>query len=132
MSHILPKMMCLTTRVMKMMTKHPTRYYSDRQEKQVVKLLGGRQTANSGAGKWSKGDVIIDDASLLCECKTPTTDKESFSIKKEWLEKNLKETKESHLLNHCLAFNFGPDQNNYFIIDEKLMRFLVEKIKESG
>lgn len=113
------------------MTNKPTRYYSDRQEKQVVKLLGGIQTANSGAGKWSKGDVVIADASLLCECKTVTSDKDSFSIKREWLEKNLKEAKESHLLNHCLAFNFGPDQKNYFIIDEKLMKFLVDCLVHS-
>ena len=113
-----------------MINKNSTRYYSDKQEKQVVKLLGGMQTPNSGAGKWSKGDVVVPSASLLCECKTVTSDKSSISIKKEWLDKNIKEAKESHLLNHCLAFNFGPDQNNYFIIDEKLMKFLVEKLEE--
>lgn len=111
---------------------NPTRYFSDRQEKQIVKLLGGFQTSNSGAGKWAKGDVVIPSASLLVEAKTMTSDKDSFSIKKEWLEKNLKEAKESHLLNNCLAFNFGPDQNNYFVINEKLMTFLVEKLIEEN
>lgn len=105
-----------------------TRYFSDRQEKQIVKLLGGFQTSNSGAGKWTKGDVVIPPASLLIEAKTLTSNKDSFSIKKEWLDKNLKEAKEGHLLNNCLAFNFGPDQHNYFIINEKLMSFLVEKL----
>lgn len=113
-----------------MINKDSTRYYSDRQEKQVVKLLGGYQTVNSGAGKWSKGDVVIPEKSLLCECKTVTTDKNSFSIKKEWLEKNLKEAKESHLLNNCLVFNFGPDQPNYFVINEKLMKFLVDNLSD--
>lgn len=111
---------------------NPTRYFSDRQEKQIVKLLGGVQNSNSGAGKWAKGDVVIPSASLLIEAKTVTADKDSFSIKKEWLEKNLKEAKESHLLNNCLAFNFGPDQNNYFVINEKLMKFLVEKLTEEN
>ena len=110
--------------------KESTRYFSDRQEKQIVNLLGGFQTANSGAGKWNKGDVVIPDASLLIEAKTLTSDKESMSIKKDWLDKNLKEAKESHLLNNCLAFNFGPDKPNYFIINEKLMKFLVEKLLE--
>ena len=110
---------------------NPTRYYSDRQEKQIVKLLGGFQISNSGAGKWAKGDVVIPET-LLVECKTQTTDKESFTIKKEWLDKNLKEAKETHIPNSCLAFNFGPDQKNYFIIDEKLMRFLTEKLQEDN
>ena len=109
-----------------------TRYYSDRQEKQVVKLLGGRQTANSGAGKWSKGDVVQEEASLMIECKTQIASKDSFKIKKEWLDKNLQEAKQSHYLNNCLAFNFGPDQANYFIINEKLMAFLVDKLKEDN
>ena len=110
-----------------MTNSNSTRYYSDRQEKQVVKLLGGYQVANSGAGKWTKGDVVIPET-LLVECKTQTSDKESFTIKKEWLDKNLKEAKETHLPNSCLAFNFGPDQKNYFIINESLMKFLVENL----
>lgn len=112
------------------MSEKPTRFYSNNQEKLIVKLLGGIQASNSGAGKWQKGDVVIPSASLLCECKTTTTDKQTFSIRKEWLDKNLKEMKESHLLNCCLAFNFGPDQENYFVINEKLMKFLVEKLQE--
>jgi hypothetical protein len=34
-----------------------TRYYSDIQEKRIAKAVNGKQTANSGATKWSKGDV---------------------------------------------------------------------------
>lgn len=108
-----------------------TRYYSNLQEQKVAKLLGGRQTPNSGATNFVKGDIICDEASLLIECKTCTSNKESFSIKKEWLDKNLIEAKMSHYSNNMLAFNFGPDSNkNYFIIDEKLAKYLVDKIKE--
>ena len=34
--------------------KESTRYYSDKQERYVSKLLGGQKTANSGAGKRAK------------------------------------------------------------------------------
>ena len=64
----------------------PTRWYSNKQEQKVAKTIGGKQTANSGATKWSKGDVRTDD--FLIECKTCEKEKKSFSIKKEWLEKN--------------------------------------------
>lgn len=96
----------------------------------MAKLLDCHRQSNSGSGNFNKGDLINKDASLLVECKTVTSDKESFSIKKEWLEKNRQEAFEQGLENYCLAFNFGPDQPNYFIINEKLMKYLVEKIEE--
>lgn len=115
-----------------MVNQEATRYFSDRQEKRVAKLLGGKQTSNSGAGKWLKGDVVVEGASLMVECKTQVELKDSFRIKKEWLEKNLTEAKQSHYLSGCLAFNFGPDQENYFIINEKLMTYLVENLMEDN
>ena len=63
--------------------KECTRYYSNLQEQYIAKLLGGRQTANSGATDFVKGDVIVSDASMLIECKTCLAEKDSFSIKKE-------------------------------------------------
>ena len=113
-----------------MQNKTSNRYFSSQQEQTVAKLLGGNKTPNSGATDFVKGDVQVKDASLLVECKTCTTNKDSFSIKKEWLDKNLTEAKMNHLLNNMLAFNFGPDTKNYFIIDEKLAKYLVEKLKE--
>lgn len=115
-----------------MINKEATRYFSNRQEKAVERLLGGVQTANSGAGKFQKGDVVNNAASLLIECKTAVNSQSSFRVKKEWLVKNLQEAKQSHLLNSCLAFNFGPDEENYFVIDERLMVFLVEKLIEAN
>ena len=98
--------------------KKPTRYYSDKQEKSVVKSLKGKQTKNSGATAFEKGDVLSDD--FLIECKTKTSPSESISIKKEWLEKNNKEAVFMGKEYNALAFNFGPNEPNYYIIDDFL------------
>ena len=107
-----------------------TRYFSDVHEKSVCHALGGWQVSNSGAGRFEKGDVVVDDASLLIECKTAMTEKSSFSIKKEWLEKNKEEAFRNRLSNSCLCFNFQPNGKNYYIIDEKLMQILVSAISD--
>ena len=109
-----------------------TRDFSSKQEQGVAKLLNGKVNANSGAGKWRKGDVQVPQASLLVECKTVTSEKSSFSIKADWINKNKNEAHANRLDNHCIAFNFGPDKPNYFVIDEKLMLFLVEKLSEEN
>lgn len=111
--------------------KESTRFYSDKQEKSVCNALNARQTANSGAGKFRKGDCIQIDASLLIECKTCMSHKESFAIKNDWIAKNKEEAFSQRLSNQCIAFNFGPDEPNYYIINEKLMKFLVEQLSKS-
>lgn len=113
------------------MTKNEdcTRYFSTQQENSVCKVVNGFRTPNSGAGLWKKSDVYNKDASLCVECKTPMSEKSSFSIKKEWIEKNEKEAKDGRFENAVLAFNFEPQGKNYFVINEKLMRFLVEKLE---
>lgn len=111
--------------------KDSTRYYSDKHEKQVCKALGALQTSNSGAGKWNKGDCVQKNASLLIECKTCEKEKQSFSIKKDWITKNKEEAFMNRLNNYCIAFSFEPEpKNSYYVIDEKLMKFLVEKLSE--
>lgn len=113
--------------------KDSTRYYSNKQEEYVSKLLSCYRQSNSGAGNFNKGDLINKDASLLVECKTNKTNKDSFSIKKGWLDKNKEETFSQGLDNHCLAFNFNNEgKENYFIINEKLMQFLVQKLEEDN
>jgi hypothetical protein len=109
-----------------------TRWFSDIQEKSVCKLLGSQQVSNSGAGSFRKGDCVHRSASLLIECKTVVTEKESVSIKKEWLTKNKEEAFTQRLSNGVIAFNFGPNQPNYFVIDEKMMKFLTEKLEEEN
>lgn len=108
--------------------QNSTRYYSDKHEKSICKALGGFQTSNSGAGHFGKGDVIIDDASMIVEAKCSMTEKSSFSIKKEWIEKNKKEAREMRKAFCALCFNFGPETENYYVIDEKLMRHLIDSL----
>ena len=57
---------------------------------------------------------------MLLECKTKTSPSESISIKKEWLVKNESERIFMGKKYSAVAFNFGPDENNYYIIDEFL------------
>lgn len=98
----------------------PTRFYSNKQEKSVAKAIGGKQVSNSGATDFNKGDVTTD--LFLLECKTCTENKKSFSIKKEWLEKNKEEQFAMGKDYSALVFNFGPDSENYYIVDERLFK----------
>lgn len=114
-----------------MINKEATRYASSVQEKRISDKFDGQISSNSGANLFNKGDVIVEDASLLIECKTRLEFKKSFSIKKEWLDKNKEEAFRCRLDNHCIAFNFDyKDKNDYYIIDDKMMQFLVKSLKK--
>lgn len=102
----------------------PTRYFSDRHEKAVAKAVNGQQQLNSGATPFQKGDII--NKHFLIECKTKTSQSDSISIKKAWLEKNQQEALYMGKSYNALAFNFGPDSSNYYIIDESLFKYLLE------
>lgn len=112
------------------MRKRPTRFYSKNQEKKVAKAVGGRIVANSGATAFNKGDVTTD--LILLECKTCIETKKSFSIKKEWLEKNKEEAFAMGKDYSVLVFNFGPDTENYYVIDEKLFKELLDYIEKEN
>ena len=104
----------------------PTRFYSNKQEKAVAKQLGGKQTSNSGATSFQKGDVATDN--WLVECKTATTEKASFSIKRDWLVKNKQEALAMGKQYNTLCFDFGDNGNRYYIIDERTMKEVMECI----
>lgn len=108
--------------------KEPTRSFSKKQENYVAKKFGGDRVKNSGATAFAKGDVNLNEQSFLIECKTKTTPSESISIKKEWLEKNIKEALFMGKKYSALAFNFGPNEPNYYIIDEYLFEELLNKL----
>ena len=112
-----------------MTNKESTRYFSDRHEKSVCKALGAIQQPNSGAGLWRKGDVVQENASLLIECKCSMKPKNSVSIKKEWVDKNKKESFFCRLSNTAICINFEPDGENYYLINEKLMKLLCDKLE---
>ena len=102
----------------------PTRFYSNRQEKAVAKAINGKQTSNSGATAFIKGDVLTDN--WLIECKTMTSEKESFTIKKSWLAKNKEEAFAMGKDYNALCFDFGDNGTRYYVIDEKTFKQLKE------
>ena len=104
----------------------PTRYYSKKQEEAVAKAVGGRRSKNSGATMFDKSDVSTDKFNL--ECKTKTSHSESISIKKEWFEKNKQEAMFMNKPYSAIVFNFGPDEENHYIIDEYLFVELLQHL----
>ena len=101
--------------------KLSTRFFSSQQEKRVAKAIGGKTTPNSGARPYQKGDISTsghDENSWLLEAKTSTTPKQSFAIKKQWLETIKEEAFQAGKMNYALVFSFGPKQDNYYILSE--------------
>lgn len=108
----------------------PTRFYSNKQEKHIAKAVGGKQVANSGATPFHKGDVLTD--LFLLEAKTSTTEKKSFTLKKEWFDKNKEEAFAMGKLYNALVFDFGDGEQHY-IINEPLFNLLNQYLlKEEG
>ena len=106
------------------------RKFSDKQEQYVAKALGGKQTIASGGAKFSAGDVIIPNVMVL-ECKTTTTDsKKSWSIKQQWLDQLEQERLDLMLPYSALVISKNSaGNNNMYIINEQLMKKLLEAIK---
>lgn len=93
----------------------PTRYFSNKQEKHIAKKVGGKQTSNSGATPFYKGDVTTDD--WLFEAKTKTKDSDSFTIKREWFKKNKEEAFAMGKTYSAVVIDFGDGEQHY-ILDE--------------
>lgn len=109
------------------MNKQSTRYYSNRQEKSVARILKGKKQVNSGATKFKKGD--IETSVFLIEAKTKMKPSNSFTIKKEWLDKNKEEAYEMGKFYNALVFDFG-DNEHFYIVDENLFQYLNKKLWE--
>ena len=105
----------------------PTRFYSNQQEKKVAKSVKGKQTANSGATMWSKGDVTTED--WLLECKTHTEERNQFTIKRDWIEKNKEEAFQMGKHHSAVVLDFG-DGVQHYLISEKDFLYLLEKLRE--
>ena len=115
-----------------------TRFFSKTQENSVAKLTGGKPTPNSGARPYNKGDVSVSShveydeegnvvserESWLFEAKTCMTPKQSFAIKKQWLETIKEEAFQAGKMNYALVFSFGPKQENYYILTEEKFKQL--------
>ena len=111
----------------------PTRYYSSRQERAIASAVSGRQTANSGATAFSKGDVTVGNKTgWLIEAKTCMKDQKTFTIHEEWFKKNIDESifmKKDHT---AVVFNFGPDKPNYYCVDEQTFLRMKELLDQFG
>lgn len=107
--------------------RHPTRWYSNKQEKAVAKQVSGKQVVNSGATDFAKGDVTTEQ--WLIECKTVTKEQKTFSIKKEWLTKNAEEAFAMDKLYNALCFDFG-DSDRYYVLDEKTFLKMKNRMEE--
>lgn len=113
-------------------TSHPTRFYSKQQEDYVAKTLEGKRTANSGATAFGgKSDVNISNL-ISIECKTKMTSSDSILLKKEWFEKLKRETAFDGREHSALAFNFGPNEEMHYVIDEYLFKTLLEYLKQNN
>lgn len=101
-----------------------TREASTIQEKQIAKSINGKRTANSGATKFDKGDIVAGN--WLVEAKTCMQPKKSFSIKQDWLIKLKEEQYATSKLYSSLCFDFGDDKGRYYILDESTFRYIKE------
>lgn len=98
----------------------PTRFYSSQQEKKVAKAVSGRQTANSGATSFVKGDVVAKN--WLIECKTKTSPSMSMSVKKEWIDKNREEAFQMGKHHSAVVIDFGDGENHYIISEKDFLQ----------
>jgi len=117
--------MAIIKRKTRVRGNEPTKHFSKRQEKQVAKSLSGKVTPNSGATMFNKGDVLLED--FVIECKTKTSNSQSISIKKEWLEKTKNESYLQGKDHYALVFDFGPDSKRYAIIEENLFKDFIKE-----
>jgi len=100
---------------------------SELQEKQIAKLIDGKTQPNSGGTKFGGGDVLTED--FFVEAKTQTTDKICFTLKKEWFDKAQEQAFEQGRIWSAIAFRFGPEQEDHFVIDALLFRTLVHHLE---
>ena len=107
-----------------------TRDYSDKQEKHIAKVTGGKVQSNSGGTKFGGGDVHTKH--FLIEAKTPTKDQTGFTIKKEWLRKMRQQAFEQGKSESVLAFRFSPDdQQDYYVLNQWQFLLFLKYMEEN-
>ena len=90
--------------------------------------MHGKQQSNSGATLFNKGDITTNN--WLYEAKTCIHDKQSFSIKQDWLTKIKQEAFSMNKEYYSLVFNFGRNQPNYYILDERIFTKILKILDE--
>lgn len=109
------------------MSKNRGKDYSVSQERDIAHLLNGKAQSNSGGTRFGGGDVHTEE--FLVEAKTPTKEQESFTVKRDWVEKMREQAFEQGKCYSALAFRFDPEGVDYFVIDSSLMKYLVDTIE---
>lgn len=104
--------------------KYNNKKASNLQEKQVAKHLGGYVTPGSGGTSHGGGDVFKDN--WFIECKTVTSEKNSYSIKKSVIDKMTEQCFEQKKEYCALAFRFSPNSKDYYTIDEDTFRYMMK------
>ena len=107
-----------------------TRYFSDKQEKHIARVTGGKVQSNSGGTKFGGGDVHTDK--FFIEAKTPTKEQISFTIKKDWIIKQREQAYEQGKEEAVLAFRFDPNIDNdlYVLSQRQFLEYLRYKEME--
>lgn len=108
-----------------------TRYFSDKQEKHIARVTGGKVQSNSGGTKFGGGDVHTDK--FFIEAKTPTKEQISFTIKKDWIIKMREQAYEQGKEEAVLAFRFDPNIDNdlYVLSQRQFLEYLRYKENQS-
>ena len=112
--------------------KECTKFYSTNHESSIARAIGGETIKGSGNGHFTKGDVVHEGANMVIEAKCTMTPKKSISIKKEWIDKNKKESLAMRKSNQAICINFEPNGENYYLINESLFKFLIDKLTEEN
>ena len=95
-----------------------TRDYSDKQEKHIALITGGKVQCNSGGTKFGGGDVHTEK--FFIEAKTSTKEQTSFTIKLDWLNKMQEQKFEQGKEECVLAFRFDPDiPFDWYVLSER-------------
>ena len=93
------------------------------QEKQVANLVNGQVQVASGGTPTGGGDVLTER--WFFECKTVTTEKNSYCVKKSVIEKLKEQTFEQMKDYGVLAFRFSPEGKDYFVVDSDTFKYMM-------
>lgn len=110
------------------MSRNKGKDFSASQERDIARMLEGKVQSNSGGTRFGGGDIHTKQ--FFIEAKTPTKEQTSFSVKKEWLDKMREQAFEQGKHHSALAFRFSPEGADYFVIDSRLMRELVNHLEK--
>ena len=94
------------------------------QEEKLAKFFGGSRTPRSGGGGFVKGDVLSDN--WFIEGKTNVKPAESYSVRKEILEKMDHERAEMRKPYAALAIELGESRDDYFVINRRTMKGILD------